>query len=73
MTFNAPTEVDEIWDATPWKVGDGRVWHFTTANGNYELTGEFWFNFLAGHWDGWIDADVVYCTGEVFDCETLIM
>ena len=66
MTFNAPTEVDEIWDATPWKVGDGRVWHFTTANGNLELTGEFWFNFLAGHWDGWIDADVVYCTGEFF-------
>ena len=64
VTFNAPTEVDEIWDATPWKQGDGQVWHFTTKGGNFEQTGEFAFNFLAGHWDGWIDGDVVYCTDD---------
>ena len=64
VTFNAPTEVYEIWEATPWKQGDGRVWHFTTKNGNFEQTGEFAFNFLAGHYDGWIDGEVIYCTDD---------
>ena len=63
VTFVSPTEVDEIWEATPWKTDhEGRIWHFTTRNNNYELTGTFQFNFLAGMYNYEISGDVIYCT-----------